>query len=742
MSRCTQIADLTRIGQFPTLKSQTKPIQVGLKSRTICAAPPAALFTMALLGTFPCAPLPLCQQADQGLPFWSEPPVGLGNGLLESPLLHSNQGQTSCRFCPRFKYNCTRLKGNNIGLKSRQVLETTKATVRDFSTARHLRVRPSGQYPSHVMSSSHPLIDLFRRPEVNYLSGFGSFAARVRTAELLAWYSVELANAPKRWSRDRKYLVDSHNGRPGSGAKSNRLEEHLAMALFNHFRGDRMSLPGGTEMAVVDYQVPLKAFASDQGIGKIDVFGTVDVSSGCSGRVCELKVGRRDTPLKAIFECLAYHAIAMANLQDLSAELHTNLTGLECIVLAPDEYWKAFMSNAAAQDWLPEIRSLLNRIESDLGVRFQLLRLEDCHWSYGLDGNAPALLRTPRVHDVVTDGGYVPGNGFKIGEKTRQGEFRATSSSLSEAARLPIDELGRRVPYLLAVGYEEESLIPQLRGAGGAIDFFRQRGIHWWKSKESGDDLDRSGPTRNLLSSQVACVNVLMSLASDSEALLLMLRSLDREVTEVVAVDSRAGSALVEFEWCGLKYSLEGTRPSRGQFVTNADVFMIGRVGRDLRAYLWEWKYAECYKPNVSLAGGSSGAKRLRRYTSLFEQSASFKREEIPITELLYDPFYQLMRLRLLADRMTSIRELGVSSAKLIVVCPEGNSAYLETITSPGLRSRFPECRTVTDVFSKTLRETCDFRLTSPHQLISAVRDNCSPQLKLRLECLHERYGW
>jgi hypothetical protein len=36
-----------------------------------------------------------------------------------------------------FKYNCPRLKGNNIGFKSRQILENTKAPVRDFSTAQH-----------------------------------------------------------------------------------------------------------------------------------------------------------------------------------------------------------------------------------------------------------------------------------------------------------------------------------------------------------------------------------------------------------------------------------------------------------------------------------------------------------------------------------------------------------------------------------------------------------------------------
>jgi len=55
-----------------------------------------------------------------------------------SPLLHSNQGQTSCRICPRFKYNCPRLKGNDIGVKSRQIIENTKPPVRDLSTARHI----------------------------------------------------------------------------------------------------------------------------------------------------------------------------------------------------------------------------------------------------------------------------------------------------------------------------------------------------------------------------------------------------------------------------------------------------------------------------------------------------------------------------------------------------------------------------------------------------------------------------
>jgi hypothetical protein len=298
------------------------------------------------------------------------------------------------------------------------------------------------------------------------------------------------------------------------------------------------------------------------------------------------------------------------------------------------------------------------------------------------------------------------------------------------------------VPYLLALGHEEENLIQELRGPGGAIDFFRQRDIHWWKKKETGDDLNRSGPTRNMLSSQIACVNVFMSLAADREALLLLLRSVDPEVTDIVPIASSAGTTLVEFEWCGLKSPIEGGPLRRGKYVTNADALMIGRVGQLRRAYLWEWKYIEAYQGHISLAVGQSGTKRIQTYRPLYDNSASFNSKEIPITEFFYEPFYQLMRLRLLADRMVSIPELDISSATLVLVCPEGNTAYLETITSPELLARFPKSRTVPEVFSKTMRDSSGFNWTSPQKILTFVRKYCSPLLVKRLEYLRERYGW
>ena len=95
---------------------------------------------------------------------------------------------------------------------------------------------------------------------------------------------------------------------------------------------------------------------------------------------------------------------------------------------------------------------------------------------------------------------------------------------VSDQGRSPTDDKGIRNPHLLALGYEVENLFPGVRGGGGAIDFFSQRGIKWWKSSRSGDDSKVDGPTRNMASSQVACVNFLLPLVSIPGALLTALR--------------------------------------------------------------------------------------------------------------------------------------------------------------------------------------------------------------------------
>ena len=146
---------------------------------------------------------------------------------------------------------------------------------------------------------------------------------------------------------------------------------------------------------------------------------------------------------------------------------------------------------------------------------------------------------------------------------------------------------GYATPRLLARGYEEENLYPGIRGVGGAVDFFGQRNVKWWKSARSGDDTTVDGPTRNMASSQVACVNFLLPLAEIPGALSAALHALDDDVRTAVDIHHEDRSSPVEFEWLGIPRSLEGGR-TRGAQNTSVDAFLVAEnASGHRRAYLW-----------------------------------------------------------------------------------------------------------------------------------------------------------
>ena len=128
---------------------------------------------------------------------------------------------------------------------------------------------------------------------------------------LVGAYLKQVVTAPR---RTRGYFV-GHDGTTPSQGKSNRSEEHLAMALF---RAGQMALPDGERLRWLDYQFPLKAKRSDQGIGKIDLLGLTD-----EGRLCvvELKTARStEDPRIALLQGLAYAAIVEANLERIAMD--------------------------------------------------------------------------------------------------------------------------------------------------------------------------------------------------------------------------------------------------------------------------------------------------------------------------------------------------------------------------------------------------------------------------------------
>ena len=328
--------------------------------------------------------------------------------------------------------------------------------------------------------------------------------------------------------------------------------------------------------------------------------------------------------------------------------------------------------------------------------------------------------------------------------KCDQSSFRKTSKTISDEGRNPTDHKGKPYRYMLALCYEDENLYPSLRDDNGASKFFRDRDIKWWRHN-GFDAAGQNIPTRNMASSQVMCVNFMLPLAKVDGALAAALRAIDDDVERVVDIPSESGKSPVEFEWIGVPLSLE-CNSSRGANSTSVDAFVIAETkSGDRRAYLIEWKYTESYSRGTSSykGKGSAGQTRRRRYTRRYLESPTFT-GDVLIDKLLYEPFYQLFRLRLLADRMVADAEGGVSDAKVVAVVPEGNIEYRKRITSPPLAERFPDLKTVSDVFRATLKEPDRaYATVSPSELLEAVERECSevPDISDWAAYMRERYG-
>ena len=252
-----------------------------------------------------------------------------------------------------------------------------------------------------------------------------------------------------------------------------------------------------------------------------------------------------------------------------------------------------------------------------------------------------------------------------------------------------------------------------------------------------------------MASSQVACVNFLLPLYAIPGALRSVVRAIDDDVEDIVAISHEERVSQVEFEWIGLGRSLEG-KTTRGANTTNVDAFVIAKTAAGQRAYVIEWKYTEeslTTRPKY-LGKGYRKEQQLKGYADLYYADSSSFATSIPMNELLYNAFDQIMRQRLLADRMVAKGELGVSDAKVVVVVPEENRAYRtaahgKKTTSPPLAKRFPNLETVDEVMQATLKDpNASFKMVTQTELRAAVESECGDAVSDWAEYIRERYGW
>ena len=111
---------------------------------------------------------------------------------------------------------------------------------------------------------------------------------------------------------------------------------------------------------------------------------------------------------------------------------------------------------------------------------------------------------------------------------------------------------------MLERGCEDDNLYPRLRDEDGARKFLKERRIKWWFQRHY-DSVGSSGPTRNMASSQIMCINFLLPLARIPGALTAAVRAIDDDVVRVVDIHHEGRVSPVEFEWIGVPKSLEGT---------------------------------------------------------------------------------------------------------------------------------------------------------------------------------------
>jgi hypothetical protein len=187
-----------------------------------------------------------------------------------------------------------------------------------------------------------------------------------------------------------------------------------------------------------------------------------------------------------------------------------------------------------------------------------------------------------------------------------------------------------------------------------------------------------------------------------------------------------SGSApYMAFEWIGSQDYLgeqkrKGGRRTRGANFTSADfAFRFIRKDGRVQLVLGEWKYTEYYvstdlgipvrKANYlrtfDRADGVFGPQRLDLYDSLF-----------------FDPFYQLMRLQLLAQEMETGglgREMDADVVSVLHICPTANREFREHVTSPRLKAMFPGKGTL-DIWKDLLPED-RFLSISVEDLLEAI---------------------
>ncbi|MBU0492956.1 MAG: hypothetical protein KKA73_31140 [Chloroflexi bacterium] len=300
--------------------------------------------------------------------------------------------------------------------------------------------------------------------------------------------------------------------------------------------------------------------------------------------------------------------------------------------------------------------------------------------------------------------------------------------------------------FCLADDHAAENLHASFRE--DAIAYFSQRGISWHDGSPDERGHARGLPSNHLCCSQCACVNALWPLTRQPHALANVFRPFFPDLAEALpfAADDPLPDGtqpLLAFEWIGqvgTNYLGEVGHRSRGANATSADfAFRFRRYDGRIQLVLGEWKYTEHYhihEPNPK-------PTQLRVYRDAFERWQA-QQPDLPEYHLLFvEPFYQLMRLTLLAQAMEQARidgagEMGTDVVSALVVAPRANRDYTERFTVPAF-ARYG--RTVGAAWAH-LAPPGRFAYLPTESLLTVIDQVAPEPLGGWRDYLLTRYGW
>ena len=285
---------------------------------------------------------------------------------------------------------------------------------------------------------------------------------------------------------------------------------------------------------------------------------------------------------------------------------------------------------------------------------------------------------------------------FRDREKER---YRILKPKLFSQGAQPEGVYRRRPRYFcLDDQSSSENLFPGVRAS--AIQYFKDRRIPWHDGLQDG-----TVPSNHLCCSQSCCVNFLYPLVSNPERVKLVLDCFYPELAEVLPIYKDkplpdGGTPYVAFEWIGTRDYLgelkRKTGPrTRGKYFTSADfAFRFKRNNGKVHLVLGEWKYTESYGRSTL---GKQKPVRKDNYREAFHRTEGVfgpQRESL-YNAFFFEPFYQLMRLQLLAQEMEAGdlgREMEADVVSVLHICPMANGEFREAkyVTSPGLQRQFP----------------------------------------------------